>query len=172
MTHEFKKNLGSISPKFIQPGIDADYPGTDLHVRANEQEIHIFSQRKSKNNWWARAICIDDDVIGVDVKTKGRRTGIHHLDVHAGNFILFAIEYFTQQNNKPPTKFKSYWIKRKSINYSQFKKAMGSKKDTPQNRRIAAQTTWTAHVLQDTFEVESADIEPQSRNIDVWFKRK
>lgn len=172
MGNEINKPLGVIPREFIQLGIDAECPGTGLHVKATRQEIHIFSERKSKNKWWARAIAIGDEAIGVDVKTRGRRTGTYHLDIHAGNFIRFAIEYFTQQNKKPPTKFKSYWIARKSVNFTQFKEAMRGKKNTSENRRNAAQTTWTAHVLHDSFEVESAEIEPHGRNIDVWFKRR
>lgn len=124
MGNEYKKRLGAIPKEFIRPGVDAECPGIGLHVKATQQEIHIFSERKSKNKWWARAITIGDETIGADVKTRGRRTGVYYLDVHAGDFIRFAIEYFTQQKGKPPDKFKSYWIARKSVNYTQFKEAI------------------------------------------------
>lgn len=172
MGNEGKKRLGVIPSEFIQPGVDAEYPGTGLHVKATQQEIHIYPEKKSQRKWWARAITIGTEAIGVDVKTRGRRSGIYHLDIHAGNFIHFAIEYFTKQKGKPPVKFKSYWIARKSVNFTQFKEAMRGKENNPANRRIAAGNTWTSKILGGDFEVESADIESHGRNIDVWFKRK
>lgn len=167
-----RQNLGAIPSEFIRPGVDKECPGTGLHVKATPKEIHIYPERKSQRRWWVKAQITDDGSMSADVKTKGRRSGKYKLDIRAGNFIRFAFDYFTHNAKTPPSEFIGFWLPRKSVNFTQFRHAMRGKANSPENRRNAASQTWTAEVLKDMFEVDSASRDSTGRYISVRFTKK
>lgn len=165
-----ERKIGRVPPTFIVPGVDQAYPGSGLHVRATEQTIEIFPMGTPFSKYIAIAHVGYSGSMSADLRTRDSLRGPRKLEVYGREFLRFAIEYFDLYAQSPPSEFTGKWYPKRSVNFTQYKKAMRGRPDTQEARVAAVATTWTAYALQEHFIPRS--VAWTGSFLYVWFSRK
>lgn len=165
-------DIGAIPVAFIRPGLDKEYPGSGLHIKASHQDIKIYPEGQSDPLYMVDTYVNFGGVMRAGLRTRDRFRR-RMLPVFGREFLLFALEYFDRYAQVKPTSFHAMWWKGKgSINMAAYTRQMKWKEDTAENRLNAASKTWTARSLRDVFTIQSATWSMDHGHLDVWFLRK